>query len=464
MGDLQVPEAIFVDTHAHLDFPEYSSDLEAVLNHANAAGVRFIIDVGTDPEKSAKAVEIAKKQGGVFASVGVHPHYADKMGEEDWNRLQSLISHRKVVAIGETGLDYYRLASSKESQKALFLRLIALARTAPLPIIVHSRDAHEDTLAILRESARHLVGVMHCFSGDESIAERVLEMGFYISFTANITFPKAEALRNVARFVPIERILLETDSPFLAPQTHRGERNEPAWVLEVAKTLACLKKLFLEDVARITTLNAYQLFGVGEPPEKGRLVYATRDSLYINITNRCSNICTFCIRTKTPFVKGHHLFLERDPAPEEIIDALEGFERYREVVFCGLGEPTERLEPLKAVARFLKSKGVHLRLVTNGQGNLINDRPILSELKSLIDSVSVSLNTADPKQYMELCRSRFGKEAFPAVIDFAKEAKKEIGSVEITAIDMPQVNIARVRNLATELGASFRLRRFNQVG
>ncbi|GAH68098.1 unnamed protein product, partial [marine sediment metagenome] len=159
-----------------------------------------------------------------------------------------------------------------------------------------------------------------------------------------------------------------------------------------------------------------------------------------------------------------HLFLERDPAPEEIIDALEGFERYREVVFCGLGEPTERLEPLKTVARFLKSKGVHLRLVTNGQGNLINDRPILSELKSLIDSVSVSLNTAAPKQYMELCRSRFGKEAFPAVIDFVKEAKKEIGSVEITAIDMPQVNIARVRNLATELGASFRLRRFNQVG
>jgi len=459
-----VSEPIFIDTHAHLDFPEYSSDLEAVIGRAAEAGIRFLIDVGTDPHKSARAVEIAEKYDGVFAAVGVHPHYAGKMTEEDWHHLEALVSHRKVVAIGEIGLDYYRLASPKDEQKALFLRLITLARNVPLPVIIHSRDAHEDTLAILKESAGHLVGVMHCFSGDESLAREVLEMGFYISFAGNITFPKAEGLRRVARFVPIERLLLETDSPFLAPQVHRGKRNEPAWVIELAKALAEIKDLSLEDVARITTLNAYQLFGVGEPPEKGKLVYATRDSLYINITNRCSNICTFCIRTKTPFVKGHHLFLERDPTAEEIIDALRGFERYREVVFCGFGEPTERLETLKKVARFLKSRGARIRLVTNGQGNLINGRPILGELKGLLDSVSISLNTADPRQYMELCRPRFGEEAFNGVIDFVKEAKKEVGFVEITAIDMPQVDTSRVRNLANELGVSFRLRRFNEVG
>ena len=463
---------VFVDTHAHLDFPEFDSDREAAIERARERGVEFIINIGTDLERSSSAVEIASRHNGLFAAVGIHPHHAAEVKDADWTRLEKLASHPRVVAVGEVGLDYYRPASPQAcpeprrrvEQRETFLRLISLARRRNLPVIIHSREAHEETLSLLKEHAQGLLGVMHCFSGDKAVARTCLEMGFNISFTANITYPNADALRDVVRFVPVERVLLETDSPFLAPQAFRGKRNEPAYVVQVAETIAQLKNLSVEDVARITSLGAFQLFGVGHPPEKGKIAYPIRDSLYINLTSRCSNLCTFCIRGKSHFVKGHHLALERDPTLEEVLVALKDIGKYKEVVFCGYGEPTERFDALVAIAKFLKEKGVKVRLVTNGQGNLINRRSILKELKGLVDAISVSLNTADPSQYLRISRSRFAEEAYAAVLEFIREARSEIGQVEITALDIPEVDIEKVRQIARALGVSFRLRQYDEVG
>lgn len=457
---------ILVDTHAHLDFPDYDADRDEVIKRAQESGIRYIINVGTDLSKTEKAIAIAASNPGVYATVGVHPHYADSLTDEMWQKLSVLADRDKVVAIGEIGLDYYRSESSKDRQIALFKKALNLSREKELPVIIHCRNAFEDILKVLKDfsSGGEIKGVVHCFSGGTAEAMECLKLGLYISFTGNITFKKADDLREVAKNVPIEKMLLETDSPFLAPVPVRGKRNEPAYVTHIAQFLAELKGLSIRDVARITTLAAYNIFGIGERPSEGKIVYETRGSLYVNLTNRCSNNCYFCIRSKTAFVKGHHLFLEKEPAVEEVLKAIGEANRYKEIVFCGYGEPTERFEDLKKIAEAVKKKGAKVRLVTNGEGSLINGREIASELSGIIDRLSVSVNTADANQYNKLCRSRFGEKAFPAVIDFIKESKKFITDIEITALDMPEVDVGKVEKLASELAVEFRLRHYDEVG
>jgi TatD DNase family protein len=459
-------EEILIDTHAHLDFPDYDTDREAVLRRAREAGVRYIITIGTDVARTEKAIAIAREHPDVYATVGVHPHYADDVTDETWGRLKRLADDERVVAIGEVGLDNFKLQSSKEAQRSLFERMLGLSREKGLPVIVHCREAFDDVLKILTAfaSGDKLRGVVHCFSGSIEQARACMELGLCISFTGNITFKKAENLRAVAKEVPVEKMLLETDCPFLAPVPKRGKRNEPAYVTHIARLLAELKGLSLQDVARITTLSAYELFGVGPKPETSEIVYGIRNSLYVNLTNRCSNNCAFCIRNKTAFVKGHHLYLEREPTVGEVLDAVGDPKRYEEVVFCGYGEPTERFDDLKKIARMLKERGARVRLVTNGEGALINGRQIASELNGLVDKVSVSINTAEAGQYNELCRSRYGESAFPAAIEFVREAREHVPEVEITALDLPDVDIQKARRLAEELGTKFRLRHYNEVG
>jgi len=215
-------------------------------------------------------------------------------------------------------------------------------------------------------------------------------------------------------------------------------------------------------VGRVTSLNAQLLFCMGQIDTTGKIAYPIRDALYLNITNRCSNRCTFCLRYSSPFVKGHFLKLDHEPALDEIMQAIENPAPFREVVFCGYGEPTMRLDALKQVAAYLKQKGARVRLDTNGQGSLINRRNILPELEGLVDELSISLNTASPAQYNSMCRPSLGKEAYPAVIEFTKQAGATMGAVTLTAIDMPGIDLEACRKLADELGAGFRIRPFSQ--
>lgn len=456
---------MIVDTHAHLDFPEYKSDLESVLSRAKAADVGCIINVGTSLVSSRKSVTLANRFDNIYASIGIHPHDASKVSDQDWHDLESLVKEPKVIAIGETGLDYYRNRSPHDDQQRIFHKHLVLAKAHNLPVIIHCREASNDCLSILHKHKNGgLKGVVHCFSGTKEIAGKCIELGLYISFAGPITFSNTNALREVAKSVPVERLLLETDCPFLSPQPKRGERNEPSYLSFIIPVLADIYGLSPQDIKRITTFNAYKLFGIGEPEQEGKIAYAIRNSLYINLTNRCSNVCAFCMRESYPVVKGHHLGLKKEPTPEEVIQAIGDPVGYDEVVFCGYGEPTERLDVLIAVARFLKSKGKRIRLDTNGHGDLINGRPIIHELKGLIDTICISLNADTAEKYEDICKPVFGEKAYPALIQFIKDAKQAIPNVQVSIVEIPGVDVEKCKKIARELGVDFRVRKYNVLG
>ncbi len=263
------------DTHAHLDFPRFKSDRERVIERATTAGVKAIINVGADLGSSQAGVALAEAYPQIYAAVGVHPHDAKTVTGEMLEELRALALHPKVVAIGEIGLDFYRDLSPRDKQRQAFKQQLALASEAGKPVIIHDREAHEEVMAILRhwacpersrraESNHHqLVGVMHCFSGDLAMAQEAIELGFYISIAGPVTFKNARRLRELVRQLPLEKLLVETDCPYLTPHPHRGKRNEPAYVKLVAQEVARVKGLSLEEVARITSDNAQALFALG---------------------------------------------------------------------------------------------------------------------------------------------------------------------------------------------------------
>lgn len=252
---------MLIDTHAHLDDPQFAADLEDVVERAAAADVQQIITVGTDLGTSRAAASLAEAHATIAAAVGVHPHDAATVDDRTLGGLGELADRPQVVAIGEIGLDYYRDRSPRAVQKQVFRAQVELALERELPVILHNRDSTEDCLSIL-DSYRHsgLRGVAHCFSGDAAALERFLNLGFHVSFAGNVTFKSAADLKSVARLVPADRLLLETDCPYLAPQPVRGKRNEPAYVRYVLHELAGLLGTPSPELAAITTRNAQDLF------------------------------------------------------------------------------------------------------------------------------------------------------------------------------------------------------------
>jgi TatD DNase family protein len=246
------PLSRIIDSHAHLQFEEYAAELNGVLARAQGAGLEAIINVGTDLASSRAAVALADRFPQLYAAVGLHPHEAVTFTGEIGAALADLARHPKVVAIGETGLDYYYQHSPREAQQTAFRAQLELAQTAGLPVIVHSRDAKDETLRLLAELTPTRKGVLHCFTGDLDMALQAIGMGFYISFSGIVTFKNAGPLREVAKALPLESILIETDCPFLTPTPHRGKRNEPAFVVRVAEQLAELRPSVAVDVMRST--------------------------------------------------------------------------------------------------------------------------------------------------------------------------------------------------------------------
>jgi TatD DNase family protein len=251
------------DTHAHLHFPDFDDDRDAMLARAREAGVRRMLTIGTDVPTSQAAIDIAGREPDVWASVGVHPHDAADADEAVLAEIERLARLPRVVAIGEIGLDFFRNLSPREAQEGVLRRMLDLARRTRKPVVVHCRDAHAETLAILAEErVDELRGIMHCFSGDVDIARRCLDLGLLISLAGPVTYPNARALPDVARFVPAEGLVLETDCPYLPPQGHRGRRNEPAYVAITAARVAELRGEEVADTARRCSDNARALLGV----------------------------------------------------------------------------------------------------------------------------------------------------------------------------------------------------------
>ncbi len=455
---------MIIDTHAHLDFPDFKDDIDDVIKRADEVGVEYIINVGTSVGTSVKSIELTKKYDRIYASVGIHPNSASDVQADDWPRLEALAGQSKVVAIGETGLDYYRDRSKKEDQKRLFHKHLELAVKHNLPVIIHNREASSDCLEIVRKYSGRVSGVIHCFAGSRDDASEFLELGFHISFAGPITYPKAENLREASKAVPIEKLLLETDCPFLAPQQKRGKRNEPSYLQYTIPVLAGLHKLTVEDIKRITSLTATNLFGIAQSNLKPEIAYVIRNSLYLNITSRCPNKCVFCSRETAPYVKGHYLGTNNEPTIEELKDAIGDPSGYDEVVFCGFGESTERLDVLKEIAGYLKERGSKVRLDTNGLGDLINSRSICEELEGLIDTICISLNTNIEEEYQKLCHSEYDNQAYPALISFIKKARNYIPDVMISIVGMPGIDVEACRKIAEDLGVRFRVREYNNVG
>jgi TatD DNase family protein len=455
-----------VDTHCHLDLKQYNDDRETVIKNAVDAGVIRMIVPGISISGSEEAISLATAHPEIFAAAGIHPHEADNVTGDDIKRLREIaISSPKVVAIGEIGLDYFRDYAEKDNQIRLFKECFSIARELDLPIILHNRQASKDLLDLIKSQDFNISrGVVHCFSGDAEFLKEMLALDFFVSFAGNITFDKASDLRELARLVPIEKLLLETDSPYITPEPLRGKRNEPAFVKNLLDTYTGIYGLSKEEIAEATTRNADKLFRLGLASDD-TVAYKIRDSLYLNITHRCTNRCTFCAREVSDYVKGHNLRLDKEPSYDDLVTAIGEPTKYDEIVFCGFGEPTVRFDLLKKVAAYVKSKGGKVRLTTNGEGDLINKRVIASELKGLVDRVSVSLNSAEPDAYEHLCRSVFGEKAHGSILDFIRDCGGQGIKVEVTCLDMiGEDGVRKCQELAEKLGATFRLRHLNVVG
>lgn len=451
------------DTHAHLFYPDYEEELDAIMERAISAGVESILVPATDLASSAKVVELTKKYEIIYGSVGVHP-LDSKEWLKEWIPLLEqtvLVNKDKIVAIGEIGLDYYYDYSPKQKQIEAFRDQLELAIKLNLPVIIHNRDSDDDMIEIIREfTPKGLRAQFHCFNAPLEHALEYVRMGHMISFTGNITFKKAEELRKIAAKVHPEHLLLETDSPFMTPVPFRGKRNEPANVIYVAEELAKLHHLTVEDITRITAYNAWRFFNIGTMPETSH-VYQIGEALYVNVTNRCNADCVFCGRKEFPFLAGYNLGMKKkdEPSVADYIEKIGDPTKYSEIVFCGYGEPTIRWNEVREVAKWVKENGGKTRINTNGHGSVINHRDITPEMEGALDTVSVSLNATDAKKYAELMR--VDEKMYAEMLDFTKKAKNFVPTVVLSVVDIPDVDIEKARSIAVDdIGVNFRERTY----
>ncbi len=249
-----------IDSHAHVHFPQFDDDREAVIERVRKAGLVAIVEIGTDLASSRAALALAEQHDLIYATVGVHPHDAKTVDSSVLDQIRALARHPKVVAIGEIGLDYYHDHSPRPVQRQAFVDQLALAADLKLPVVIHSRDAHDDTLATLQDWQG--AGVMHTYAAGPERLDEVLAMGFFIGLSGPVSFSNADVLREVAKMVPLDRLLVETDCPYLTPEPHRGKRNEPAYVRHVAEAITRAREEPLEEIAEATTANARRLFGL----------------------------------------------------------------------------------------------------------------------------------------------------------------------------------------------------------
>lgn len=254
---------MFFDTHAHLDDPQFKEDQEQVIARAREAGLELIVNVGYNVASAKRTVQLIRKYEFIYGTVGMHPHDAKDLDGAALQELKKLAAESKIVGVGEIGLDYYWNHSPRDVQQRVFRRMLDFAREVKLPVVVHDREAHEDIFRILKEEKAHQVGgIMHCYSGSWPLAKEAISMGFFISIAGPVTFHNARKTLEVVKEIPLEHLLIETDSPYLAPVPFRGKRNEPAYVVKVAETIAHIKGLPVEEVGRITAENGRRAFRI----------------------------------------------------------------------------------------------------------------------------------------------------------------------------------------------------------
>lgn len=466
---------MLIDTHCHLCNLKLKKNINNVLKNAAACGVDYMCDVGYDDKTISCVSQHINKFQNVYGIIGVHPHISKDYNLLIENKIVKIIKeNEKIIGLGEIGLDFFHNFSEPSVQRSVFIRQLRLAKQLEMPVIIHSRDSLDEVISIICDEGPFPArGIIHCFSGTLEQAKKVINFGFFISIGGSVTYRSNKELHKVIREIALENILVETDSPYLPPAQKQGMPNEPANILFVVRKIAALKLMTTDDVKRITSYNAKRLFSYRNPnvfpslkPNEAKIVYFIGNKMYLNITNRCTNRCVFCVRNTSDFINNHYLRLSHKLNYDEIINALpRNLDKYEEIVFCGFGEPTIRLDILTRVAHFLKENGAkRIRLDTNGTANLYNKRDVIPELAENIDTVSISLNAHNRMVYNKICKPLLGDGTYSAVLAFIGQSKKHFKNVVVTALDLPEVDIEKCKEIAEKSNVDFRVRHYSTTG
>jgi TatD DNase family protein len=447
------------DTHCHLCSDALFDCVEDVIERASRSGVSQIMVPGIDAESSCRAAALASCHEGVWAAAGVHPNSLGESTDCDFSTVKRLLLEPGVIAVGETGLDFYREDVPAPVQRDWLHRHIDLAADLGYPLILHSRSAEEDLLDELPSCMDSPV-ILHCYTGIADTACRAGDRGFYVGFAGPLTYRANEHLRESVRHLPGDRILVETDSPYLSPEPFRGRRNEPERILLIAEAIASARGILVADALDMlweNSLNAFQLGG-----EKGKrtdLLYRLGNSLYANISGECNCDCIFCLRFRQTGIGGYHLEHVEEPSVERLVRSFEMLEPgwFDEIVFCGFGEPTTRPGLLVQLAGISRCKGYSTRLDTNGLALELMPVERARELLVMFDFVSVSLNESSAEAYARICRTCYS-DPWSSHLRFIRLAVECGCRTTLTAVRYPGVDLEGTAALAKELGLPFRIR------
>jgi TatD DNase family protein len=411
---------------------------------------------GTDLEDSRIALELARSNHSIYAAAGIHPGESGGISIDDMEQIVQLLLEPSVVAVGETGMDLYHSTKGVEEQRVLFQQHLRMARAFGLSLIVHSRMAENEVLEVL-DGEEEIPVILHCYTGPSELAISAAERGYYIGFAGPLTYPGNGELRRLAAELPPDRILTETDAPFLSPQPVRGRRNEPAYLAYTVEVMAETLGMSLHDTVSLLWNNSIRALGL-EQGIRTDLVYRMYGNIYMNITGMCTNHCRFCIRDRTDGLGGYHLRHDMEPDEErlrEIVNLLPA-SRGDELVFCGYGEPTMRPALLRELARSASARGYATRLNTNGTCLLWMDEDRAREMLESFNSVSISLNASSEEEYNRICRpeSSSAWRALLSFIDFAGENR----NLRLTAVRYPGVDVKAVKEMAASMDVELRVR------
>ncbi len=446
---------MLIDAHTHLDGARLDNNRAELIGRARDAGVGLIVTVARAKpadDSISKTLQLLPEFPELRAAVGVHPCDAGLATAPLLKRVRESMGHPGVLLWGEIGLDYGDPTLSRPAQRDVFRQQLQLAHAAGIPVVLHCREAWSDFFAVLEEEQGSR-GFVHDFTGTEDQARACLDLGLLLSFSPRLAGPdSASRLREVARLLRLDEVLVES-----------GGGVEPSATASVARALAAAMEVEFDDIARNAAHNFRRLTGEPAWAEGDVLVYPIRDRLYINLTNRCTAHCVFCRRETSPIASGYNLRLEREHDVQEYLEVIGDPGRYAEIVFCGFGEPTLRLDALLEISRALKRKGSRIRLNTNGHGNLIHGRNIAPELAPCVDEVSISIDAPDPESYRKLVRPDFGEAAFGAVIEFARACVGVVPRVTLTVVGVPAVDVEACRRLARSLNVELREREYQPM-
>ncbi len=427
-----------------------------MLASAAESGVTGFMVPGISLESSLKAAFLSETRAGVYASAGIHPNEFDPDFPDNPADISEILLRPRVIAVGETGLDLYRERTSAELQIKMFKKHIRLAEAFGLTLIVHSRNAEREVLDVLGDDVAVPV-IMHCYTGPYDVALEAVSRGYYIGFAGPLTFKKNDQLRDLARSLPPDRILIETDAPYLSPEPHRGKRNEPSNVKYIADTIIKIWDRDASMTAVTLMKNSMEALQLG-PARRTDLVYLLYGNIYMNITGRCANRCRFCIKDRADGIGHYYLKHHREPLEARLESIIESLSPCmgEELVFCGYGEPTMRPELLKKLARSASERGFPVRLNTNGTCLSWLSPSETASLLEPFDSVSVSLNASCREEYNAVCRPLDGN-AWDRLLEFIELAGRA-ASVRLTAVKYSGASMESVKKLAKNLNLPLRIR------